>query len=317
MKTVFSNHELVHIWANGNQETGKGNSMYFQGKEIFSYGSHFCMAVRVMSEKFNFIYTTRTYSNTTAKHLSLVRGAMHGPILSVPFPNGSVFEGMRTNYSYHSNIELINNELRDHVATIENKRKKPATKETAKNQANWIIGNLRDLAEFHNEDLTKKQKDEGNEKQRLDFLQYAEYFAGNLSNNDLIRSQETWLKKETERKRKEEKRKEKELLERIPRWLSGSSLMGDYIDKIEKTYLRVHPIDQDSVQTSKHAVVTIKAAKVLFHMIQTGKDIKGYTIDGYTVIGINGVLTIGCHKIERDEINRFAALMGWGQIELH
>ena len=46
-------------------------------------------------------------------------------------------------------------------------------------------------------------------------------------------------------------------------------------------------------------------------MIKAGKDIKGHKIDGYTVIGLNGVLTIGCHKIERKEIDRFAKSQNW------
>ena len=71
------------------------------------------------------------------------------------------------------------------------------------------------------------------------------------------------------------------------------------------------------METSKGARVSLKAAKVLFKMIKSGKDIKGFDLEGYTVIGLNGVLTIGCHAIERKEINRLAALLNWGQIEVH
>jgi len=72
-----------------------------------------------------------------------------------------------------------------------------------------------------------------------------------------------------------------------------------------------------SDQEPDRLFVSLKAAKVLFNLIKSGKDIKGFDIDGYTVIGLNGVLTIGCHVIERKEINRLAALLNWGQIEVH
>jgi hypothetical protein len=38
--------------------------------------------------------------------------------------------------------------------------------------------------------------------------------------------------------------------------------------------------------------------RLLYKMIKQGKDIKGHKIGYYTVISVNGVLTIGCHKIK-------------------
>ncbi len=34
------------------------------------------------------------------------------------------------------------------------------------------------------------------------------------------------------------------------------------------------------------------------------KDIKGYNIEGYTVISLNGTLKIGCHNINMDSVKR-------------
>lgn len=47
----------------------------------------------------------------------------------------------------------------------------------------------------------------------------------------------------------------------------------------------------------------IKAAKVLYQRIKDGKDIKGFDLNGYTVIGLNGILKIGCHKINLKNMN--------------
>lgn len=88
---------------------------------------------------------------------------------------------------------------------------------------------------------------------------------------------------------------------------------------VETVYLRENVREYEVertpiVETSKGARVDLDKAKVLFDLIKSGRDIKGFDLDGYTVIGLNGVLTIGCHKIERKEINRFAKLLNWGQI---
>ena len=52
------------------------------------------------------------------------------------------------------------------------------------------------------------------------------------------------------------------------------------------------------METSQGVRVTTDAAKLLYQMIKAKRDIKGHNIDGYTVISINGTLTIGCHKID-------------------
>ena len=78
-------HEVAHIWAHGRQQYGINSSrgnFYFRGATIYSYGSHFPIARRVertarYGNKRTFIlFTTRTYSSTTAGHLAAVRSAI-------------------------------------------------------------------------------------------------------------------------------------------------------------------------------------------------------------------------------------------------
>jgi len=71
MKKVFNTSELPHVWASQKQNEGKAGSFYFNGKTIYSYGSHFPIAT---IDGDNVLFTMRTYSNTTAKHIS---GARH------------------------------------------------------------------------------------------------------------------------------------------------------------------------------------------------------------------------------------------------
>jgi len=73
MKTVFNNNELAHVWAAQTQNEGRAGSFYFNGKTIYSYGSHFPIAT--MDDN-NVLFTKCTYSNTTAKHIRLTRRAI-------------------------------------------------------------------------------------------------------------------------------------------------------------------------------------------------------------------------------------------------
>lgn len=75
MKTVFTNSELPHVWAHGTQSHGRtsNGSFYFKGDTIYSYGSHFAIAVRMDDA---YLLTVRNYSNTTSKHIGKVWGAI-------------------------------------------------------------------------------------------------------------------------------------------------------------------------------------------------------------------------------------------------
>lgn len=76
MRKVVSSDEVAHLWANHHQEearTSTGN-FYFHGNTIYSYGSHFPIAV-LKCEKQAVLFTTRTYSVTTSAHISMTRNA--------------------------------------------------------------------------------------------------------------------------------------------------------------------------------------------------------------------------------------------------
>jgi len=73
MKHNFQSNELAHIWAAQTQNEGKAGSFYFRNATIYSYGSHFPIAT-IDGE--NVLFTKRTYSNTTAKHISKTRQAI-------------------------------------------------------------------------------------------------------------------------------------------------------------------------------------------------------------------------------------------------
>ncbi len=81
VRTVFPSSEVAHRWAsNLNWEgynAGTKNFYFYQGT-IFSYGSHFPIARHVITRKGEriILFTTRSYSSTTAGHKCDVRRAI-------------------------------------------------------------------------------------------------------------------------------------------------------------------------------------------------------------------------------------------------
>lgn len=79
MKTRFNNRQLAHVWAQQNQPEGRGSSFFFDGPSIFSYGRHFEIARFVTRKGARAVlFTTRSYSVTTSKHISYARQALRG-----------------------------------------------------------------------------------------------------------------------------------------------------------------------------------------------------------------------------------------------
>ena len=66
----------------------------------------------------------------------------------------------------------------------------------------------------------------------------------------------------------------------------------------KEDFLRINK-QSGNVETSQGVKVPIKEAQTLYKMIKAGKNIKGFKISNYTVISLNGVLQIGCHRINR------------------
>lgn len=66
---MYSNSELAKRFADG-KTTGKANSMFIEGRAIFSYGFHFPIALRLSNG--NYLFNTDKYSVSTSKHQSNV-----------------------------------------------------------------------------------------------------------------------------------------------------------------------------------------------------------------------------------------------------
>jgi hypothetical protein len=85
-----NNKQVAHLWANRSEESGKGSHFFFNNKTIYSYGSHFPIARHAETKdgKPCVLFTTRGYSNTTSRHISITRSAIPSglPIFYVEDP---------------------------------------------------------------------------------------------------------------------------------------------------------------------------------------------------------------------------------------
>lgn len=87
---MTSNREAVASWYRQDQKRLASAHVYSEGPTVYSYGPHFPMAT---IHNRCVLTTRRRYSNSTAKHLNLVRSALHDVLaLEVYDPTATLHE---------------------------------------------------------------------------------------------------------------------------------------------------------------------------------------------------------------------------------
>lgn len=319
MRTVFKNkHEVSHVWASRTQEIGKAGNVNFVGNSIYSY--RWWEMARFMEVKGETIVLMRnwSYSNETSKHMSAVRGALRG----LPYRIVYCYGDYDSRYSISSS-RVLNHEqsLRHWLNEMYDSQQKL---KRAKYPDHYVRMNHSARASIEEYcalfDLPIPEK-------------VAEYYLDPDDIAPLLEAKEKRAKEleagaeERAAKRAEQLRKkfEKELEDwktHEERWMNGENVSTSFtlnsggsrrrywgeIYEFSTTRLR---IKDDFVETSRHAYVPVRDARILWDAIKLGHDIKGHKVGSYTVIGLNGVLKIGCHEITREEMDRFVTKYGW------
>ena len=291
-KHVYPTNEIPHLWIYQRQDSARnqGGNLYFREKSIYSYGSHFEIA-RIIDSNTVF-FTVRTYSNTTAKHISMTRGAIPS--------SKTIFKVI--SFNYHSeNIERYFNVLTELLSKIKN----------ARSHYNLMQYN-RDFIETRLELREYSQRfKELTEQEASNLLSL------NLQHDTLFSAEKIDKCKDYDNKREEREEKRikaerennlKRNLEAIEKFKTDLSFMPNYYYNYEHDYIRVNG---DFIQTIRGVKVSLDLCKKLYNKIKAKEDIKGYNLDSYTVISLNGTLKIGCHNIPIEEINRIAKQLNW------
>lgn len=136
MKTVVTNSEVVRLWAEGKQDfaSNAAGTLYFNYDVIYSYGEHFPIARYHLNNVV--LFTTKTYSVTTARHCSDVLHALS----TCPIPVYNVLAN--TKETHRANFDHMKKEHADLLASSE-RRRHPGTKA-------WDLANAAKTAEAAN-----------------------------------------------------------------------------------------------------------------------------------------------------------------------
>jgi hypothetical protein len=286
MKKVLNADNVAHTWAYQSQNEARtpNNSFYFYNKTIYSYGSHFPIAKHITNSKGEnkILFTTRSYSNTTSKHIAVVKR-------SIPNRENIIYCNNPEN-SANENI-LYWNRVIDCIYTSLAKAKKPEKYLLELSQLKDTIVKYCNFMEVEiPEPISLK----------LEITSKAEIIE--------IVAKEKAIKAEQEAKKaKEQEQETKKQLKKF-RTFERFNLYSKF------SYLRYNEATQ-RIETSQRVEIPVKLAKVFYTAIKTAlntKELNTEILDNLKILDYKvknlqkDFIEIGCHKIEIKEINKIA-----------
>jgi hypothetical protein len=282
MKKVVNNETVAHLWANEQQTEAytPNRAFYFNGNSIYSYGGHFTIAKHITNDKGEkaILFTTRGYSNTTAKHINFTYRAIpyKDSIIYCPDPNATAND----NLFYWDN--LING--------IYSKLAKANKPEIYLAELSRYNEQIKKYLAFMGVDMPEAIR------VKLEITTKAESIEAVNKANEIKAANEAKQAKEKEQENKKQLKK----FRNFERFSFYNGL----------AYLRYNK-DTNRIETSQRVEIPIEAAKKFY------KAIKDNTIDNlkildYSLKSINKqYIEIGCHRIETKEINRIAKTLNF------
>lgn len=308
MKTVFTTDQCAHVWAAQSQKEGRntGRSLWFDGPTIYSYGTHYPLATFVRPDVV-FVNTTG-YSNTTAKQIGKVRGALSG------LPVRVIHEAVRSTCTPR---EMITALVGSYVQCLEKASKARTYTDMHLNDSTAIRENIAFLAQAFGETVPTLP-----EYDRAALLLKAKVQRSERA-ADEVRRATAFANEQRERANKEAK-----ALTLFPIWADAWRSHGakPYPEDYRPwgnlpTALRISR-DGLSVETSRGASVPLMDAIRLWRRIQecyaqceAWPDIPGAVapIGAFQLrkIRADGTAIVGCHTLTYAETSALAASQGW------
>lgn len=278
MKTVFTDlSTIAHMWANQLQSNARNSgNFFFENDTIYSYGRHFPIAKHVKNANGidAVLFTQKHYSNTTAKHKSIViQACNHLNIIYCDTP--SVYEHSSNFEEWTRTAENISRHLLNAKKPAKYLAEIASVKDIAEKYANFfdlsLPATLTAILSIGNKE------------------QYAEYSA----NKEQIAAQ---AKKAAELANAIKHKKE------LAKWLKGESRR--LYTRNGYDYLRV---SGDNVETSQAVDIPIKTAIILYNKIKDGKLAAGDKVLQFTVDKVGTEIKIGCHNFKKSYLIAFGA----------
>ena len=267
-KVLRNTDEVIHVFAQQTQSEGRNQSgsIFFYNNKIYSYGYHYLLGEFI--DKDTILINDKGYSVTTQKHINLLASATRQ---------------YRKFYTTESDLNLVYSEIKYTLSKIPKARTNKAI------YLNRILRLFKSLNEYLI--YTKTKTKVSNLKEYKELKKIVQRLE---TNKDQILFEVAEILKAKE-KRQQDKNKEN-----IKLWRNYEK---NYLHGLKNSFLRLSK-DSANVETSGGVKIEVKKAKVLYKLIEAGKDIKGFKLDYYTVIGIkDNILKIGCHNIPLQEVN--------------
>ncbi len=337
VKHVMKPSMVAHVWAAQSQDSARvaHGSFYFEGPTIYSWGSHFPIAMFVTNKKGQraVLWNDRTYSSSTSAHQYEVRQALHGLNLpEFPVPN---LCGMAWGDSDTKVLESYLASAAASLKAFDAPRIRPNTRLSHYRAALHDYGRFEAYAKFFGirrkapklpAKVLAKLADveaKGALQDRAKALQDAAREVRRAADYAAWQAREP--ERAAERARYEAKRKEEDRVrleekdQRRAAWIAGEEveLYGNEFERGEPTLLRVFG---DNVETSRGAEVPVDHSKRLWPIIQRiMKSGTPYVRNGHTEhvghftvdrIDPTGDMQIGCHSIPFAETAKIAVVLG-------
>jgi|SRR6185503_15089160 len=283
-------YDVAHDWANrtDNNASALSSNLFFASGAIYSYGGHFMIAKHVWNEQGEHavLFTERTYSRTTSKHVEIVaRASAHLTKIYVPDPASSKYELFE---SWQAAI----NELAHHLGTARKPEKYVLQMQQLFNQA-------KRYADFFGYELPEPLIALGNVQNFDEFVVH--------------------LKKERELQETKEKKQQRKWLsvqkKQLKDWRSFQRNDLRTYDGLD--YLRFD-VKTGQVETTQGVRFPLSAGHQLYQFViainaRGGcKNCGKLFLDKYAVKEVNkNFIRVGCHRVTLKEIKSFAKQQGW------
>ena len=265
-----SNSDLCHLFAGRVETHGTGSNLFFEYDKMYSYGYHFLLAEYLNDS--TILINNRSYSSSAAKHQSLIRQATRQ---------------YKQYFTKEVELDLVYSQIIDLSKRLLTARKKDII-------ASEILNLYASCTEFSC-------------KYRLSVLTDPKFLEIKDICDELVANKDEYIAAAKEREAKELARLRAKLKVDVEKFLNHEI---NHIDskKLNVDFIRVSA-DGELVETSQGVKIPIDDAKFVYKMIKAGLDIKGVVIGGYKITGLNGVLSVGCHRIDAENMHKIGQLI--------
>ena len=302
---MATNSQVAHAWANKTGKHCRGSNFYYDDDTIYSYGGHFPIARHIDGVV---LFTTESYSNSTSKHINHASYACnHLTRFNVADVTASSKEGR---YSGHRwNVKDYLKRIDEQYASASRAIKYgPSTY----NYADDLVRELKAYAKHFKLGRTFVEN----------HIPSAEIREKVMARCNAYNAREDERNREWMEKRRAEAavldEANREQMERWTRWESGVRRVHT-----TKVYLRATEEKLDGkriVETSHGADVPYDDALKLYRFASArrnsdedcGLQARRWKVGDFSLNKINGEgITVGCHRIGWEEIDRLAGVEGW------